>query len=499
MDDFSQPKDFGVPVDSEHKSKVLRIWSFQRPHHLSFHLNWISFFIAFFATFAAPPLVPVIRNDLDLTKSDLGGAAIASVTGAIFARILTGVLIDSFGPRYGHGFLQLLTSSATFGMALVTDSTGFIICRMVIGFSLATFVCCQFWCSIMFNVKIVGTANATGAGWGNLGGGVTQLIMPFLFEGLENVQPTFIAWRCAFLIPASAQILIGICIMSFGQDLPDGNYAELVASGQKDKAKAHMEFLAAVKNYRTWIMVLNYGYCFGVELTVNNNISPYLFDQFNIDLGLAGTLGACFGLMNIFARSLGGIASDITVKRFGMRGRLWTYWFTQTMGGVFCLVMFYTKDSLGATMAVIIVFSLFVQMAEGAAYGIVPFITRRGLGTASGFIGAGGNAGSAVTQAIFFTSGDFSTAEGWKWMGVMVICITTTVALVHFPMWGSMFFQGNPEKTEDEYYAQDYTEEEKKLGLHKAVSKFANESRSQRGFKAMVEAHLDKDAQNVVI
>lgn len=301
-----------------------------------------------------------------MTKADLGGAAIASVTGAVFARILTGVLIDSFGPRYGHGFLQLLTSSATFGMALVTNTTGFIICRMVIGFSLATFVCCQFWCSIMFNVKIVGTANATAAGWGNLGGGVTQLIMPYLFAALENSQPTFIAWRCAFLIPASAQVLIGICIMTFGQDLPDGNYAELVASGQKDKAKAHMEFLAAVKNYRTWIMVLNYGYCFGVELTVNNNISPYLFDQFNIDLGLAGTLGACFGLMNIFARSLGGILSDVTVNRFGMRGRLWTYWFTQTMGGVFCLVMFYTKTSLGATMAVIVVFSLFVQMAEGA-------------------------------------------------------------------------------------------------------------------------------------
>ncbi len=38
----------------------------------------------------------------------------------------------------------------------------------------------------------------------------------------------------------------------------------------------------------TWLLVLNYGYCFGVELTVDNNISPYLYDQFGIDLHLAG-------------------------------------------------------------------------------------------------------------------------------------------------------------------------------------------------------------------
>lgn len=65
--------------------------------------------------------------------------------------------------------LQLLTSIATFCMATVTSSTGFIIVRMCIGFSLATFVACQFWCSVQFSVRIVGTANAVAGGWGNAG------------------------------------------------------------------------------------------------------------------------------------------------------------------------------------------------------------------------------------------------------------------------------------------------------------------------------------------
>jgi hypothetical protein len=37
---------------------------------------------------------------------------------------------DTFGPRYGHGVLQLLTASCTFGMAAVSNAGGFIALRM---------------------------------------------------------------------------------------------------------------------------------------------------------------------------------------------------------------------------------------------------------------------------------------------------------------------------------------------------------------------------------
>ena len=37
--------------------------------------------------------------------------------------------------------------------------------RLFIGISLCNFVCCQFWVGSMFNVNIVGTANAVTAGW----------------------------------------------------------------------------------------------------------------------------------------------------------------------------------------------------------------------------------------------------------------------------------------------------------------------------------------------
>jgi NNP family nitrate/nitrite transporter-like MFS transporter len=50
-------------------------------------------------------------------------------------------------------------------------------------------------------------------------------------------------------------------------------------------------------------------------------------------------LASIFGLVNIFARSLGGICSDWTAKRYGMRGRIWALFISQCVEGVFCIFM----------------------------------------------------------------------------------------------------------------------------------------------------------------
>lgn len=197
-------------------------------------------------------------------------------------------------------------------------------------------------------------------------------------------------------------------------------------------------------------------------------------------------------LTNLFARALGGIFSDIIAVRFGMRGRLWWYYYTQMVGGAFCLVLYYVDDSFSATIVVLFLFALHTFAACGASFGIVPFITRRALGVACGFIGAGGNAGSAITQAIFFTPTTYTIQEGFLWMGVMVLCVTNLLFLMYWPMWGGMIFPAKADATEEEYFSRDFTKEEREAGLHTSVLKYANESRSQRGFKGMVKFNSTK-------
>jgi NNP family nitrate/nitrite transporter-like MFS transporter len=184
--------------------------------------------------------------------------------------------------------------------------------------------------------------------------------------------------------------------------------------------------------------------------------------------------------MNVVSRASGGFVSDLMARRFGMRGRLWWLWFVQSAAGGVCIAFGYQTTSLGAATATMIIFSYLTQAACGATYGIVPFISKRSIGTISGFVGAGGNTVAAILQFIFFTNTQMIVPLALKRLGITIICFTLPVVLVHFPMWGSMLLpptaaavQEDVVSPEEKYYTREYTEEEKERGLDHPAKVYA--------------------------
>ena len=284
----------------------------------------------------------------------------------------------------------------------------------------------------MFAPNVVGTANVTTAGWGNLGGGVTQMAMPLVLAGvlMFGVGET-VGWRVAMVVPGVALLLVGIAYYFFTQDSPEGNYSQLRAEGRMPSAAATRgTFLEAIADYRVWALFVIYGACFGVELTINNIAALYFHDRFELSVGTAGLIAGLFGLMNIFARTMGGMLGDKAGIRSRLKGRVFFLGVVLLLEGL-ALLLFSLMATLLLAVGAMIVFSLFVQMSEGATFSVVPFINRRALGSVAGVVGADGNAG-AVAFGFLFRMESLDNQGALALVGLFVLAASALVFLVRF-------------------------------------------------------------------
>jgi len=283
----------------------------------AFHCSWFAFFIAFFVWFAITPLIPEIQDSLGLSNEEIWTSNIANVTGTIFMRFLLGPLCDTMGPRILFTMVLAVSAIPTACIGFVNSATGLTVIRLFIGLAGGTFVMCQYWTSKMFTKEIVATANGLVGGWGNLGAGITQLLVgtalfPLfkeIFKGTEN--PAENAWRTVCIVPAIFALMTAILIYKVSDDTPKGNYHELKKNGAMGEPSAVQSFRKGFYNVNTWLLFIQYGCCFGVELTMNSAAAKYFHDRYRLTTDESAAIASIFGWMNLFARGLGGWLSDI--------------------------------------------------------------------------------------------------------------------------------------------------------------------------------------------
>ena len=237
------------------------------------------------------------------------------------------------------------------------------------------------------------------------------------------------------IVPAGLLVIVGIPMLFLSDDCPQGKWEDRLYNKKSTKSEEKVPMAKSIKNmfkrnekgevnppldWRVWVLAAQYACCFGVELSVNNSMSSYFYRYFNTDkegcenlqnsnefppqcsqisINTASMIASLFGLTNLFARAIGGGLSDFAFNRIGTRGRLLVLFLCMVGEGLLLLLFTFMFD-LGAAIALLVCFSVFVQASEEATYGIVPAMSSN-VGIVAGIVGAGGNIGAVIWQATF--------------------------------------------------------------------------------------------------
>jgi NNP family nitrate/nitrite transporter-like MFS transporter len=387
-------------------------------------------------------------------------ASLGSVAITVLVRVALGTLLERFGPVNVQTCLMSFGSIVVFCAAGIFSSWSFILVWTLIGCMGATFVTNQFWCSLMYAPSIVGTVNATAAGWGNLGGGVTQIVIvwvlfkPLQAAGLDDNA----AWRTAMLFPGVACVICASSMKFCCWDTPTKPRFTTADVGKATGASMS-DYVECLKDYKVVAMIIQYSACFGTELAMNAQLATHFRSYFQMDPGGAAILAGSFGMMNLFARSLGGMLSDALFIKFRFPGRIWAQFICLFFEGIF-LFIFGCVDNTQpwyVALIVLIFFSLSVQMAEGTSYGIVPFMKPKQLSCVSALVGAGGNMGAVLALWAFYRPlGAIDVLLPFKVHAGYVFFAACLSPLYYWPDKGGMFW-GPVEEVEPEKKAPTST------------------------------------------
>ena len=95
------------------------------------------------------------------------------------------------------------------------------------------------------------------------------------------------------------------------------------------------------------------------------------------------------------------------------------------------LILFAWSGNLELAIISMLSFALFLKMANGTTYAIVPFINKENVGLVSGIVGAGGNVGGMLFGFLFKSSA-ISYVDAFAYIGVIVIVVAVIICFTRF-------------------------------------------------------------------
>lgn len=445
---------------------------FSKANIRTLHWSWFAFFVSFMVWFAHAPLMPFIRDALQLTDLQAKILLTLNVALTIPARIVVGMMVDRFGPRIMYATILILGGLISILFALAQDYGQLALLRFLAGFVGAGFVVGIRLIAEWFPARQTGIAQGIYGGWGNFGSAGAAFLLPIIATSIGGDD----GWRYAIIVSGIIAIVYGIIFYWKVRNTPKGStyfkpkktgalevtsgfdlvlyiimnipmYAalgmltyKLSPAGMKllgqESAYIIYAVLLAVYLLQVWkiwqlnahvlkqpvpemqrysfsqVAVLDLAYLvtFGTELAVVSMLALFYVDMFGVDKVTAGMLAGSYAVINLIARPAGGLISD----RFGRKVTLVVVFIG--IAASFLLLGQVSKEwSVPMVIAAATLGGIFSKAGSGAVYAMVPLIQRRLTGQIAGMAGAYGNVGGVAFLTVLASSttqGFFMTIGG---------------------------------------------------------------------------------------
>jgi NNP family nitrate/nitrite transporter-like MFS transporter len=419
-------------------------------------MTWFAFFVTFLVWFSHAPLLLAIQESFGLSDQQIKTLLILNVALTIPARIITGMIVDTYGPRKSYSLMLLLTAGLCFFFATASSFETLALARFLLGFVGAGFVIGIRMISEWYPAKQLGLAEGIYKGMGNVGSAVAAITLPTIavmfggddgwryatgLTGLIALVYAFIYYRSVTDTPAGSTyfrpnkpgglevaskqdfffyLLINIpmylamAVLTWkvtGLGLINDVAANIIyavllgiyifQSSQiyKVNKAIFIKQLPEIHRYKfkqVAILSVAYAVTFGAELAVVSMLPLFFKSTFLIPIALAGIFGACFAITDVLSCPSGGWISD----NFGRKKSL-VILLAGAAVGFFAMSQISGEWPIAAAVAVMVFCSFFLGSAAACVFAVVPLIKRRLTGQIAGLVGAYGNIGAVLFLTVF--------------------------------------------------------------------------------------------------
>jgi len=183
------------------------------------HLTWIAFFLTFVVWLGLGPMMPFIKEALQLSDQQAKVLLILNVAMTIPARIIVGMLVDKYGPRILFSAILILGGAISIAFAWADSYDQLALLRFLSGFIGAGFVVGIRMISEWFPARQTGIAQGIYAGWGNFGSAGAALTLPIIAAQIGGED----GWRWAFTAASLVAMAYGLFYYFSVSNTPKGS------------------------------------------------------------------------------------------------------------------------------------------------------------------------------------------------------------------------------------------------------------------------------------